>query len=60
MLDKKGKNVDDKLVNMVNIFCIKEGEIEKIIESYLRLVNCIYLLVFWVNLDIWNIMLKFV
>lgn len=45
---------------MVNILCIKEGEILKIIEDNLRLVNCNNLVVFRVNIDIWNILLKFV
>lgn len=56
--DKKGKNVDDKLANMVNTLCTKEGETEKIIESHPRPANCTYLLAPRVNPDIWNIMPK--
>lgn len=53
IVDKKGGEVDIKLVDMVNLVCIIEGDIEKIIEKYFRFVNCKYLIVLKINNDIW-------
>lgn len=53
IVDKKGGEVDIKLVDMVNLVCIIEGDIEKIIEKYFRFVNCKFLMVFKIYNDIW-------
>lgn len=53
IVDKKGGEVDIKLVDMVNLVCIIEGDIEKFIEKYFRFVNCKYLIVLKINNDIW-------
>lgn len=56
--DKKGKDVDPKLAEMVNTLCTKEGETSKIIENNPRPGNCTYLAAPRVNSDIWNILPK--
>ncbi|XP_052686937.1 uncharacterized protein LOC128166076 [Crassostrea angulata] len=57
--DKKGKDIDSKLAEMVNTLCIKEGETSKIIEDNPRPANCNNLVAPRVNTDIWNILPKF-
>lgn len=57
--DKKGKDIDVKLAEMLNTLCTKEGESSKIVEDNPTPANCTNLLAPKVNTDIWNILPKF-
>ena len=56
--DKKGKDIDQKLADMVNTICTSEGDTSKIIENLHRPANCTYLKAPKVNPDIWNLLSK--